>query len=94
MIAGTILVCGPCGIRAGAGMRRGTIGLFGAETPELLPTFRAGGRDRLLVMKLVLEELARLDYPFDSALATAELRTYHGDLVAGGRGEVLVPEPS
>jgi formylmethanofuran dehydrogenase subunit C len=94
LIAGTILVFGPCGIRPGAGMRRGTIGLFGGEPPELLPTFRAGGCDRLLVMKLLFDDLTGLGYPCDPALATAELRTYHGDLVATGRGELLVPEPS
>ncbi len=26
------------------------------------------------------------------ALADAQLRTWHGDLVASGRGEILVPE--
>ncbi len=36
MIAGSILVFGSCGSRPGAGMRRGTIGLFGPEPPRLL----------------------------------------------------------
>jgi formylmethanofuran dehydrogenase subunit C len=93
MIAGTIFVFGAAGIRPAAGMRRGTLGLFGPEPPKLLPTFRAGGRDRLLIVSLLLRELARLGYPFDKTLEDAELRTYHGDLVAIGRGEVLVPEP-
>jgi formylmethanofuran dehydrogenase subunit C len=94
MIAGTILVFGPSGVRPAAGMRRGTIGLFGSEPPKLLPSFRAGGRDSLLVMKLVFRELQRLGYPLDDALAAADFRTYHGDMVALGRGEVLVPEPA
>jgi formylmethanofuran dehydrogenase subunit C len=92
MIAGTILVFGPAGLRAGAGMRRGTIGLFGAEPPKLLPTFRAGGRDKLLILELLLRELERLGYPFDETLRDRALRTYHGDMVALGRGEVLVQE--
>jgi formylmethanofuran dehydrogenase subunit C len=92
MIAGTILVFGPCGIRPAAGMRRGTIGLFGSQPPKLLPTFRAGGRDRLLVVQLLLGELRRLDYPLDDNLMHAAFRMYHGDMVAVGRGEVLVPE--
>ena len=92
MIAGTILVFGPAGIRAGAGMRRGTIGLLGNEPARLLPTFRAGGRDKLLVLQLVLRELSRLDYRFDPALLNANYRMHHGDLVTGGRGELLVPE--
>jgi formylmethanofuran dehydrogenase subunit C len=94
MIAGTILVFGPCGIRPAPGMRRGTIGLFGAEPPKLLPTFRAGSRDKLLILKLLLRELKRLEYPFDEALCDAAIRTYHGDMVALGRGEVLIPEPA
>ena len=94
MIAGTILVFGPSGIRQGAGMRRGTIGLFGAEPTKLLPTFRVGGRDKLLVLKLLLRELERLEYPFDESLLDATCQTYHGDSVALGRGEVLVPAPA
>ncbi len=39
MIAGTIAVFGECGIRPGAGMRRGTLALFGANPPALLPSF-------------------------------------------------------
>lgn len=94
MIAGTVLVFGPCGLRPGAGMRRGTLGLFGSVPMALLPTFRRGGCDRLLIVTLLLRELERLDYPLDPALADANLRTYHGDLVTTGRGEILVPEGS
>ena len=92
MIAGTVLVFGPCGIRPGAGMRRGTLGLFGSEPPRLLPTFRAGSRDKLLVVNLLLRELAKLGYPVPPELPAADYRMYHGDLVASGRGEILVPE--
>jgi formylmethanofuran dehydrogenase subunit C len=92
MIAGTILVFGPAGIRTGAGMRRGTIGLLADESARLLPTFRPGGRDKLLIMRLIFRELARQGYPFDPALADAAYRTYHGDLVTEGRGELLMRE--
>jgi formylmethanofuran dehydrogenase subunit C len=92
MIAGTIFVFGPCGIRPGAGMRRGTIGLFGTSPPKLLPTFRPGSRDKPLVLQLLFRELRRLDFPIDDALMTAEFRMYHGDMVAIGRGELLLPE--
>jgi formylmethanofuran dehydrogenase subunit C len=91
MIAGTIFVFGPAGIRTGAGMRRGTIGLFGPEPPRLLPTFRAGGRDKLLILQLLFRELARLGYPIDQALHDRAFQMYHGDMLALGRGEVLVP---
>jgi formylmethanofuran dehydrogenase subunit C len=92
MIAGTVLVFGECGIRPAAGMRRGTIGLFGHEPPKLLPTFRPAGRDKLLILQLLFRELGRLDFQVDEALVNADYRTYHGDMVAIGRGEVLVPE--
>jgi formylmethanofuran dehydrogenase subunit C len=91
MIAGTILVFGPCGIRPAPGMRRGTLGLFGGDPPKLLPTFRAGSRDRLLALQLVLRELRRLDYPVPDELMECDYHTYHGDLVAIGRGEILLP---
>jgi len=92
MIAGTILVFGPPGIRSGAGMRRGTLGLFASSAPKLLPTFRAGSCDRPLFLELIFSELRRLDFAFDESLVRSAYRTYHGDLIATGRGEVLVPE--
>ncbi len=90
LIAGSILVFGPCGIRPGANMRRGTIGLFGPESPRLLPTFRRACRLRPPWMPIVLSHLASSGYPVPEGLATAELALFHGDLVALGRGEVLV----
>jgi formylmethanofuran dehydrogenase subunit C len=88
MIAGSILVFGSCGIRTGAGMRRGTIGLLGKEPPKLLPTFRLAGRYRPLFLRLVFQELTRLGFPVGEGLLEEELRLYHGDLVALGKGEV------
>ncbi len=90
MIAGTILVFGEAGLRAGAGMRRGTIGLLGDRTPRILPTFRRGASDKLLIMTLVLQELQRLGYPFSRSLLDASYQTYHGDEVTVGRGELLL----
>ena len=88
MIAGSILVFGSCGIRPGAGMRRGTIGLFGTEPTKLLPTFRPAGRFRPLFLRLLFRELARLGFPVDQGLLATELLLSHGDLVALGKGEV------
>ena len=89
-IAGTILVFGPCGIRAGAGMRRGTIGLFGPRPPRLLPTFRYGSPAQPLFLRLLLLDLRKRGLAVDEALLTAEFDLYHGDLVALGRGEILL----
>lgn len=90
MIAGTILVFGEAGFRTGAGMRRGTIGLLGDRPPRILPTFRRGASDKLLVMTLVLRELEQLGYPFSRSLQDASYQTYHGDEVTIGRGELLL----
>ena len=73
MIAGSIFVFGSCGIRTGAGMKRGTIGLFGPNSIKLLPTFRQAGRFRPLFLRLLFRELARLGFPVDPGLLDTEL---------------------
>jgi formylmethanofuran dehydrogenase subunit C len=90
MIAGSIFVFGNCGIRTGAGMRRGTIGLFGPEPPKLLPTFRRACRYRPLFLRLIFRELAELGFPVDGGLLETELVLYRGDMVALGKGEILM----
>ena len=89
LIAGTVLVFGDCGIRPGAAMSRGTLGFFGTR-PPLLPTFRAAGRCRPVVMSLVLRQLEKLKYRFDPEFKSAEFDLFHGDLIEGGRGEILM----
>jgi formylmethanofuran dehydrogenase subunit C len=88
MIAGSILVFGGCGIRIGAGMRRGTIALLGPDPPGLLHTFRKAGCFRPLFLRLLLRELARLDFEPARLEQEQELALFHGDLVALGKGEV------
>jgi formylmethanofuran dehydrogenase subunit C len=90
MIAGTILVFGACGIRPGAGMRRGTIGLLGPDAPQALATFRRGACHRPLVLDLLLRHLRELGFPIADEILAADYWTYHGDFLAGGRGELLV----
>ena len=91
MLAGTVLVMGECGIRPGAGMRRGTLALFGSPRVDLLPTFRFDCRHRPLVMQLLAKQLDGFEMGFDTAPLRGELDQYHGDLLDGGRGEVLFP---
>ena len=88
MIAGSILVFGDCGIRIGAGMRRGTIALFGRTPARLLPTFRPAAAFRPLFLRLIFRELALLGFPIDQGLLDGDLSLYHGDLVTLGKGEV------
>lgn len=91
MLAGTILLLGSAGKRTGAGMRRGTIGLFASPPPSLLPSFRAACRLKAPVyLNLVLSELSRHEFPFDDELPRSEYDLLNGDLLEGGRGEILV----
>lgn len=90
MIAGTIFVFGSCGIRPGAGMRRGTIGLFGPDPPRLLASFRRGCSFHPPFLDLMLRHLRALDFAFDPQLLSDPIDLYHGDLVALGKGEILL----
>jgi formylmethanofuran dehydrogenase subunit C len=90
MIAGSVLVMGCCGRHPGANMRRGTIGIFTDQPPPLLPTFRYGCRCRPVMMRMLLGHLRQLDYAIDEGLLQHDCALYHGDLLAGGRGELLL----
>lgn len=90
LLAGTILVYGNCGIRLGAGMRRGTIGVLGPQRPTLLPSFRSGCRCRLEILRIMERLLSRHKFPATLALGDVEVDLFHGDLLEGGRGEVLM----
>lgn len=90
MLAGTILIFGECGIRPGAGMRRGTIGMLGAKHVQLLPTFHFATTTRPQILRLLLRDVIQRGLKIDEALMDTEFDFYHGDLVAIGRGEVLL----
>ncbi len=90
MLAGTVLIFGECGIRAGAGMRRGTIGLLGKTPPSLLLTFRYAATMRPPIVSLILREVRSQGFQFDESLLGAKFDLFHGDLVALGRGEVIM----
>jgi formylmethanofuran dehydrogenase subunit C len=89
MIAGSLFVMGSCGVRPAAGMRRGSLVLLG-DRPTLLPTFRLAGPSRPLFPRIYLLRLRRHGLSVADDLLQSEYTLYHGDLVAGGRGEVLV----
>lgn len=95
MIAGTVIVLGESGIRHGAGMRRGTIALLGAPSPgkgppKMLPSFKYACTAQPQVVSLLLREIRELGFAIPEELLAADYDLYHGDLVALGRGEVLV----
>jgi formylmethanofuran dehydrogenase subunit C len=91
MLAGTICVFGESGIRHGAGMRRGTLAFLGSERPELLPTFCYACRYQPDMLRLLLRRLGQLGMDIPETLVESEFDLFHGDLIEGGRGEVLMP---
>ncbi len=88
MLAGTLIVGGDGGRRPGAGMRRGTI-LFLRSRPELLPTFRFGCRYQPTWLPLVTRDLLKRGFRFPERIGSSVCDLYHGDLLHGGRGEVV-----
>ena len=91
MRAGTVVVTGESGIRQGACMRRGTLLFLGAESPPVLPTFRYGCTCQPVVLSLLVRHLQRQAFPIPEARLRGGVRLYHGDLLEGGRGELLLP---
>jgi formylmethanofuran dehydrogenase subunit C len=90
MLAGSIFMFGEAGIRHGAGMRRGTLAYFSGETPSLLPTFRHACRYSPLAINLMTRQLADDGFAAADAFRDASFELYHGDMLEGGRGELLV----
>lgn len=89
MRAGTVLLAGDSGIRHGAGMRRGTLVFLGSR-PPLLPSFRRACRYRPEFLALLLRQLRESRFPVPDEWLSAAFELYSGDLIEGGRGEVLV----
>src|SRR5438046_7512020 len=88
LIAGTVFVFGRPGIRIGAGMRRGTLALFGEQGP-LLPTFRFDCVYRPVFMRLYLQQLRAWGFTVNVAFLDGCYRRYSGDLVGISMGAIL-----
>lgn len=89
--AGTVMTFGKCGPRPGAGMRRGTLALLSPQTPSLLPTFRYACRYRPSMLGILFRLLKSIGLAIPDWARSTDLLRYSGDLLEGGRGEVLVP---
>lgn len=87
MLAGTIIVLGKMGWRAGAGMKRGT--LVSMQPARLLPTFNFDCRYRPTFLRLYLQHLRALRLPITDAQIAGEYHRWSGDMVELGRGEIL-----
>lgn len=90
MRAGTILIGGRSGIRHGAGMKRGTIAFLGNEPPPLLPTFRRACLYRPDVFRILFRHLRQSQATIAEETLAAPYDLYYGDLLEGGRGEILI----
>jgi formylmethanofuran dehydrogenase subunit C len=89
MIAGTVLAFGPPGIRPAAGMKRGTVGFFGPP-PPLLPTFRYACTYEPTFLRVYLRQLQAWGFEVPAGSADRPVRRYSGDLLALGKGEILL----
>ena len=90
MLAGTIILFGESGIRHGAGMRRGTIAFLDQRPPPLLPSFRRACRLRPEILQLALRYLEKHQFPLDREIFQTDMELYNGDMINGGRGEILL----
>jgi formylmethanofuran dehydrogenase subunit C len=89
MLAGTLIVKGSCGLRPGAGMRRGSLVFLGPR-PELLPTFRFGCRYAPTWLPMVARQLKEQGFELPVERLSDPVDLFHGDLLHGGRGEVIL----
>lgn len=89
MLAGTVLIFGESGIRHAAGMRRGTLAFLG-PAPPLLPSFRRACRLAPLAMTLLMRKLQEVSFAVAPELLNADYDLYNGDMIEGGRGEILL----
>lgn len=91
MIAGSLFLFGKCGARTGAGMKRGTIAVFG-EHPQLLPSFHFDCVYQPAFLRIYLRTLREAGFLSAENFGSASFRRYSGDLVALGKGEILVAD--
>lgn len=87
LIAGSLFLFGPTGLRTGAGMKRGTIVLY--QPAQLLPTFRYNCTYEPVFVRLYLRQLVQWNFAPAAAYLTGCYRRYSGDLVGLGKGEIL-----
>ena len=90
MIAGSIVVFGQTGPTAGTGMKRGTIALFDQTPVAPAFPFRYACRYRPPVMTILLCSLQSHGLPVPTGAFGGDFERYNGDLLEGGRGELLV----
>ena len=86
--AGTVVVAGRVDRRAAAGMRRGSLIALGPP-PEIWPAFVRGSVWQPPVVGMLLKWLVRQGWQSPAAASEGPWQQWHGDLTAGGRGELF-----
>jgi formylmethanofuran dehydrogenase subunit C len=90
MRAGTVLIGGAVGNQPGLGMRRGSV-IALTDCPRPPATFRRGAAWRPPFLSLLLRSLSAAGFAPTMAVFPENWRQWHGDTLAGGRGELLHP---
>lgn len=91
MIAGTVVSVGATGLRPGAGLKRGSlVCLDGMQ--EIPVNYRYSNLVDLTFIKLLSKFLERHGFAIPRHLLEHPLARYCGDLLALGKGEILVPQ--
>jgi len=89
MRAGTVVVGGRVGPRAGLGMTRGSLVAL-ADHPAIPSTFHAGRAWLPSFIALLLARLGQAGF-WPATAPPRRFQQWHGDVLAGGRGEILHP---
>jgi formylmethanofuran dehydrogenase subunit C len=89
MIAGTI-IAQSFGTRTGAGMKRGTIVVL-SKRIEMPQTFRYDCEYEPVFLTMYFTYLRQKGFAYPALLEQRRYRRYSGDMLALGKGEVLIP---
>lgn len=92
MIAGTILIGGGVSSSCGIGMKRGSIIFLQPGSDRSVPmTFCPSITMRTTFLTLFEKHLRQAGFPIEEGIGQRRFRTWRGDLVSLGLGEILSP---
>jgi hypothetical protein len=90
MRAGTVVVGGEVGSQPGLGLRRGSV-ISLTDSPRPAAMFQPGSAWRPPFLHLLCRSLAAAGFAPAESIHPGNGRQWHGDMLAGGRGELLHP---
>lgn len=89
MLAGTLLIGGQVAHGVGTSMQRGTIICLN-HSPVTHTNFGHDGPTQPVVWRLLARRLRQLSFPLPDAAEELTFDSHSGDLLEGGRGELLI----